>query len=446
MSKSILSTVFLFHQIRFDLQSNQVYIMKIVLPILTVLFLVGCQTPSKKVDVLTEDVDRFWRAYDLIQETDSTEEQLAILHKHFIDSASVGQQQLFIARSYTPEEYIENIGKYPKFYASLRKQLKELPSIQAGILQGLQEFEKVYPKVSNSAVVFGMGNFRTNSTTLDSMVLIGTEMLCTNGNIDVSEFGDDMQFVKNYMASEPMNNALFLGVHEFVHTQQIEAYENNLLAIALREGTAEYVATLASGLASVEPCMEYGKEHRDEVIHQFVKEMFNNSHSYWVWSNMPNQFGVRDLGYFVGFEMAKHHIEQSANKDLAIAELIELDYSDSASVSDFVERIGFFEKTMTSYQERYRNAQPQVTSISWSKDTLTIQADQALDTLYRGFSYGPLGEEHVLFISNWLGFVAGDSAFRMVIDTTFSKPQQLIVNSTFRNRNGVELVSKLIER
>lgn len=420
--------------------------MKIVLQYLIVLFFIGCQNSPSKVTVLTEDLDRFWRAYDLIQEAELTEEKLAILHKHFIDSASPGQQQLFVARSYTPEEYVENISKYPKFYTSLRKQLKELPSIKAGILQGLQEFEKVYPKVSSSAVVFGMGNFRTNSTTLDSMVLIGTEMLCTNNNIDVSEFGNDMQFVKNYIDSEPMRNALFLGIHEFVHTQQIEAYENNLLAIALREGTAEYVATLASGLESNEPCMEYGAMNRDKVMQQFTKEMFNQSPSYWVWSSAPNQFGVRDLGYFVGYEISKYHIEQSVDKNAAIAQLIELDYSDSASVSDFVERTGFFEKTMTSYQERYRNAQPQVASISWSKDTLTVHANQALDTLYRGFSYGSLGEEHVLFISNWLGFVEGDSSFRMVIDTTFSKPQQLIVNSAFRNRNGVELVPKLIER
>jgi hypothetical protein len=420
--------------------------MKILLPILTILLLASCQTPSKKVHVLTEDVDRFWRAYDLIQGSKSQKEQLAILQKHFIDSASVGQQQLFAVRSYTPEEYIENIHKYPKFYASFRRQLKELPNIQAGILKGLQEFEKVYPKVSNSAVVFGIGNFRTNSTTLDSMVLVGTEMLCTNNTIDMSEFGEDMQFFKNYVATEPMNNAQFLGIHEFVHTQQIEAYENNLLAIALREGAAEYIATLASGLESSEPCMEYGAMNRDEVMHQFTKEMFNQSPSYWVWSSMPNQFGVRDVGYFVGYEMSKHHINQSADKDVAIAELIELNYSDSATVSDFVERMGFFKKTMNSYQEQYRNAQPHVISTSWSKDTLTVYADQALDTLYRGFSYGPLGEEHVLFISSWLGFGAGDSSFSMVIDTTYSKPQQLVVNSAFRNRNGIELVPKLIER
>ena len=349
----------------------------------------ACQTKQEPVAqrLISADIDRFWAAYDQIQAEPDTARHLQLLQEGFIEPASEGQRQLFAIRNYTPEEYLANIRAYPQFYASLRRRLDERAPIEADIRAALGEFQTLYPQMQTGKVYLGIGNFRTNGTTVDSMVLFGAEMAFTDTTVNTSEFPAQYQYFKNYIRDyDPINNVgqLFLS--------------------------------------------------------DLSMELFNRYPSWWVWSDTPNPFGQRDLGYYVGYALSEHYYQQAPDKQAAIAHLIELDYGDADSVRAFVDKMGFFEAPLADLEAAYREAQPMVTRVEQEAGRFTVHFSEPMDTLYRGFDYGPMGEEHVLRINQYLGFSASGRSvsFRAVL--TPGKAQQLTLSRDFRNRQGVELV------
>jgi hypothetical protein len=294
--------------------------------------------------------------------------------------------------------------------------------------------------MQSGKIYLGMGNFRTNGTTVDSMVLFGAEMAFTDTTVNTSEFPPSYQYFKDYIRDyDPIHNVRFLAAHEFVHTQQVEAYNTSLLAIVLREGSAEFIASLCMESPSVVPAIAYGDANRDTVFQRFKQELFNQHPAWWVWSGAPNPFGQRDLGYYIGYALSEHYYNQAADKQQAIADLIELDYSDAAAVESFVDQMGYFKQPLAKLKEAYESARPTVTKVEQDAHRFTVHFSAPMDTLYRGFEYGPMGEEHVLRIDKYLGFSPDGQTVSFVAALSTDKVQQLMLPNRFRNRSGQEL-------
>ena len=144
---------------------------------------------------------------------------------------------------------------------------------------------------------------------------------------DISEFDGRMKsWAENYIATNPLDNIVLLNIHEYVHTQQ-NPISNNLLYQVIYEGVAEFVSTKALSLPSSTPAIKYGNSN-PEVKRVFENEMFYDWTFQWLWSNnSPKDFGVRDLGYYIGYEICQLHYDNSQDKKQAIKEMIELDLS-----------------------------------------------------------------------------------------------------------------------
>lgn len=395
--------------------------------------------------LVSADIDRFWSAYDQIQTESDTARHLQILKDVFISPASEGQQQLFAIRNYTPEEYLANIRAYPEFYASLRPLLEQRGPIEADIRAALEKFRQLYPPMQSGKIYLGMGNFRTNGTTVDSMVLFGAEMAFTDSTVHTSEFPPSYQYFKDYIRDyDPIHNVRFLAAHEFVHTQQVEAYNTSLLAIALREGSAEFIASLCMESPSVVPAVAYGQDHRDTVFQRFKQELFNQHPGWWVWSGAPNPFRQRDMGYYIGYALSEHYYNQAPDKQQAIADLIELDYSDAAAVENFVDQMRYFKQPLAKLKEVYETARPTVTKVEQDERRFTVHFSEPMDTLHRGFDYGPMGEAHVLRIDQYLGFSPDGQSLSFTASLTPEKIQQLELSRRFRNPKGIELRPYLV--
>jgi hypothetical protein len=96
---------------------------------------------------------------------------------------------------------------------------------------------------------------------------------------------------------------VLLNIHEAVHTQQ-GPFGSNLLAVALQEGVAEFVSVLAIGRPSAVPAVAFGEGNAVVVRERFAPEMFSPHWNGWLYNNTSNTFGVRDLGYYVGYAIA----------------------------------------------------------------------------------------------------------------------------------------------
>ncbi len=405
----------------------------------------SCNQPDESQLIEFQDVDNFWSAYDKIKAEADTSRHLAILQEEFLDKASDGQNMLLEVRNYSPEEYIHSINSYPKFYTALRDNLTNKEEIKKDILKSLNNFKKLYPLKKQGKIYMGVGNFRTPGTTVDSIVLFGSEMAFTSSDMDMSEFSDRYDYFRDYITENPIANIEFLSAHEFVHTQQIEAMGTNLLSVALREGSAEFIAEMVSDRKSTIPAMKYGRENKQEVMDQFTKEMFNTRLSYWVWSSRENQFGHSDLGYYVGYEISQFYYNNSEDKDKAIADLIDLDYSDIEAVKAFIDKVNYFDESTNALLDGYKKTQPQVLSVDRQGNLFTVHFSEVMDDNYREFNYGPLGAEGVLRISEYIGFSEDKKSLSFRAEVKENTKQQIEFSEQFRSKEGVEMVPYLYE-
>ncbi len=378
--------------------------MKILISLAIVCFSIQLSAQkSEAVNIVTEDISNFWMAYDKIQSTQDSALQLKYLQEYYLDKGTPGLSGIIRARRYRAEEYIEAINQYPDFWNSVRKNTQGISTYAQRIQDGINGFKLLYPDYTDAKVYFEIGVFRTPGTTIDGMVLIGAEMAMTHKKTDVSEFPPALDYFKNYTQLNPIDDLAFLNIHEFVHTQQNAPWAYDLLSQSLFEGSAEFIAELASGQPSIQPAIAYGTQNDTRVKEVFVKEMFSPYYYNWIWNRPNNQFNTRDLGYYIGYAISKKYYEQSTNKKLALKTLIELDYTNATSIEQFVEATGYFSQPLESHKAVYEASRPRITSIiGIEKNDQTVNPDlssftitfsEEMDKRFMGTLLGELGEE-----------------------------------------------------
>ncbi|WP_348743083.1 hypothetical protein [Tenacibaculum sp. 190524A05c] len=426
---------------------------RILITLISLVFL-GCKGEKKEQIIFTEDVENYWNAFDKIITTKDSVLQLKYLKEEFIDKASIGQQTMFQVRNYSPEEYIHNINTYPKFWKSVRENTIKCKSYKGKISDALRKLKSIYHTPKPAKVYYTMGGFRTNGTVIDSLVLYGSEMLFLDENINTSEFKTN--HVKNYASTNPIDDIEFTAVHEFVHTQQESFIGSNLLSACVYEGVAEFTAKVSTGIESPNACISYGMNNEEIIKDRFQNEMFGKEYSFWLWNSMENMFdNQRDLGYFVGYAIAKKFYEnyEGGKKD-AIKELIELQYSNDNEIIKFVDRVKFFDKPMKELQKAYEENRPRIinissfenlsTSVKPGKHLVKLEFSEEMDTRFRGFDYGPLGENHVLYITKFIGFSEDSKSVSFEVDLKPNKRYQMEVKR-FRSKRGGEFLPFLID-
>jgi len=124
-----------------------------------------------------------------------------------------------------------------------------------------------------------------------------------------------------------------------VHTQQNlhKKRASNLLGMALKEGSADFIAELLTGRKVEAPYMAYGRKNECGLWQQFQGEMHGSDYRKWI-SNSSNSDGLpSDLGYFIGYAITRQYYRKARNKEEAIAEILRLDFSDRNATNRFLE-------------------------------------------------------------------------------------------------------------
>ncbi|RNI30826.1 hypothetical protein EFA69_06900 [Rufibacter immobilis] len=327
------------------------------------LFALAVGFAQKKAQrVVTTDVDNFWVAYDSMRTTQDSVKQLHYLQTLYLDKGTPGLKAMREVRNYKPEEWVNAIRKYPKFWNSLRPRTQLAKSGADGLEPHLKKLRQLYPPLKPANIYFAIGVFRTSGTYKDSLVLVGAELVTGNSSVDVSELPQNLQtFLRQYYSTNPFQNMIPLNVHEYVHTQQ-KSLGNMLLGTALMEGACDFMTELVTGKTMPLPYMEYGPAHLPELKEKFKAEMFETWDGNWFYNrNDPHP----DLGYFMGYAICKAYYAQAKNKQQAIKEIIELQYDDDAAVEAFLTQSKFYQEPLNKAQLRkaYAAQKPVITRI-----------------------------------------------------------------------------------
>ena len=292
--------------------------------------------------VVSDDLDRFWAAYDAIRHEEDPARQQAQFQALYIDKGTPGLPAFMQAKGYTTATYVQAIRQYPKYWDSIRSRVPLVRQSLAGLDKHLERFGKLYPSMRPAAVYLEIGALRSAGTTLDDKVLLGAEMIAGDAASDTSQMPERLQrFFAGYFASEPLKSLDLLAVHEFVHTQQ-RGERQTLLAQAVYEGVADFVAEKVTGRLPKLDYVAYGPAHDATIKQAFKRDMLGNDYSGWLYNSTENPFGTRDLGYYVGYAICARYYAQATSEQAAIKAMLELDYANQAAVQAFVDASGYF--------------------------------------------------------------------------------------------------------
>lgn len=287
------------------------------------------------------DIARFWTAYDAINATSDPAERLRLIQTLYIDPGTPGLHALMAARRYTAQQYVDAIVRWPGFWRSVRPLTARSRQAVASLSGDVARFRQLYPELRPASITYAIGVLRTGGTTMGDKVLIGAELALGDESVDVSELPEPLRSrLRVFFASRPFANNAQNNIHEYVHTQQQET-QGSLAQQVVREGVAEMVAELLTGRKPALPVYSYGPRHDALIRQRFVAEMGDGNYDNWLWNSANNPFGVSDVGYYVGYRIARLHYDAARDKRRAVRELIELRYDDPAAVRALIARSGY---------------------------------------------------------------------------------------------------------
>ena len=407
-------------------------------------------------NVITSDITNFWKAYDKITSTKDSILQYKFLDSLYFHKGTVGLEGIRQARNYTSEDYINSINNYPKFWRSIRENTLKVNEISSELEDGIGKFKVIYPELKPAKIYFTIGAFRTGGTTIDSLVLIGAEISMADSTTETSEFPENLSHLKSHFATNPNKHLVFLNVHEYVHTQQ-KPKVFNILSETIYEGVAEFVATNILGISSPTPQIEFGKRNAQRVREVFEREMFYPNNLYkWLYGNAPNEFGMRDLGYYVGYQICENYYNQAKNKTEAIKTMIELDYSNETEIEDFIKKANYFSAPLKKLYETFEDNRPTVNLIKQFENNsqnvspnikeITIEFSKPLNGQNTGVDFGDLGQD--AFPKGTLNgrhWAENNKSWIIPVELEPNKHYQILISNNFRTEDNIPLKPYLIE-
>lgn len=397
--------------------------------------------------VVTSDIDRFWAAYDLIQNTPDESEKLRLINDLYLSKQTKGLKAFREARNYTDTLYVQLINEYPKFWNSIRPNTLTIKNKTAELNEAVEKLRQYYPDLKDAEMYFTIGGLRSGGTVADRMVLVGAEIATGTATVDVSEFKDN--WLRNAFSRQTLDNIVYLNLHEYIHTQQ-DGGNNRVLNQSIKEGSCDFIAELVLGSPIQTAYLTYGRLHEQQVQQLFKQEMFSHNTANWLYNGKRKAKGY-DLGYYVGYEICRAYYDKATDKQLAVKDIIELNYSDNKAVEDFLFRSGYFKEKINTKKllKAYHKKLPYVVktgpfkngSRNVAADTkeVAINFSAEMDPNSMSISYSDKGREYFP-ITKIKGFENNNTTLVLFMELQPGKEYEFIVtNRDFKSKDGYPL-------
>lgn len=407
----------------------------------------GTAFAQNTANIFTSDIDNFWTAYDHIQKTEDLSQKLQLLNDHYLSKQTEGLKAFREARHYTDTLYVQLINEYPKFWNSIRPNTLTIKDKTAELNQAVEKLRQYYPDLKDAKMYFTIGGLRSGGTVTDGMVLVGAEIATGTATVDVSEFKDS--WLRNAFSRQTLDNIVYLNLHEYIHTQQ-NGGNNRVLNQSIKEGSCDFIAELVLGSPIQTHYLTYGRVHAQQVQQLFKQEMFSNRTANWMYNGKRKAEGY-DLGYYVGYEICRLYYDKATDKQQAVKDIIELNYSDDDAVEDFLVRSGYFREKINKEEllKAYEKKQPYVVSTGPFKNgsrnvaagtkEVSITFSAEMDPNSMSISFSDKGRDHFP-ITKIKGFENNNTMLVLFMELQPDTEYEFIVtNRDFKSKDGYPL-------
>ena len=296
-------------------------------------------TKENRSTVQTLDITHFWEAYDELANVSTSADSIEVIQRLYIDRATEGFKEFMLVRpEMNAPNYVQALRMFPKFYASLRANTSYVFDAKKDVNFVFDRFNSVYDDFKPFRVCFAIGVLSTGGTVTNDYVLIGADLTCSTASLDLSEFshapfnqllphlnyaGDINQKIRNIVA------------HECVHTQQPDDLDDSeqtcsLLHACLSEGFCDFVGEYLVGEQINASLQAYGDAHEEAIWKSFSSALCNGSQEDWLYNYGRFEDKPADLGYYIGYVVAKKFFDLAEDKKEAIRLLI--DFRDAEKI------------------------------------------------------------------------------------------------------------------
>lgn len=281
---------------------------------------------QSNLTIETSDISNFWVAYDRLESATSYDDSIKIIQEDYIDKSTKYFKEFIELRGFSAEEYVQKLRLYPKFWKSIRPLTENIENRIEEIASVFEQYRIVLPEFTQPKVCFAIGCLRTGGTTTEDLILIGAEMAVANRQIDTSELSG---WLKHVIGNA--GDIVSIIAHETIHTQQydnrlIKLGNNLLLEQTMKEGIADFFTTEILGLQINKEVFEYGYKNNCRLVDEFISDLQMHPKAYkrWLYQGEKSKKRPADLGYFIGYQIAKKYYEKSENKAEALQELLNI--------------------------------------------------------------------------------------------------------------------------
>ena len=278
--------------------------------------------------ILTSDVDHFWNAFDQLKNCHSYQDSVYCLQNLYFEKGTAGFNCFIRKYHYTPKDFVQSISQYPKFFKSVRNNTLEVKTTGNCIDQFYTNLKEYFPGYKPLKICFLISPLQCGGTTSENYLLIGTEIIASTKQTDLSEFGTTTWSKVLALNTNVQESIIFVVAHETMHDLQVNADFNNyeLLNKSLNEGSADFLAALFTGVYANHYLFDYGKLHEPDLWNKFKKDVENNENTdNWMYNYDRVEEGVpADLGYYIGYRIVENYYKQSTDKKQAINEILQM--------------------------------------------------------------------------------------------------------------------------
>lgn len=269
--------------------------------------------------VFVSDIDRFYRAFDLAENTESFTEKINIYTENYLLPGTQGLRDFAAIKFDSMTGFTSFVESHRDYYQAIRDTITDYQTTTRRVETGIRQLQAIYPESTDTDVYLVIGQHTSFGTVSSAGLLIGMENI-VDADTPVDTLPEHRQPVVASMESLP-----FIVVHEYVHFNQTHGGDGRLLGGVITEGVADFLAELALGNeAYIPPYRVWGEEHEAYVKSEFVKDINSRDWSRWLATSPEHLKGnwFRDLGYFIGYRIARAFYEQADDKDGALIVLL----------------------------------------------------------------------------------------------------------------------------
>lgn len=256
-----------------------------------------------EANIVTTDLALFFEIYDA---ANGKPDAKAL--QRYLDHGSPGVQGFIPDRISSAENLARVIAAEPAVYTAARTCARNLGKLKSRVADAFRKMADLDTASRFLTVYLVIGANNSGGTANETSQMIGLEVLCTPPV--PTEVPLDIRLTR-------------IIAHEMVHTLQQGFADKTVLGYSLNEGVPELIAELTTGSITNAHLLEWTKGHEAEIERRFAAQMNSTDFSPWLYGGPGTPQAPGDLGYWVGYRIAKAFYDRASDKRAAIQQMLE---------------------------------------------------------------------------------------------------------------------------